>query len=39
MITKKIIDGHKGVIEVASKKESGSTFTIRIPKVLNETDE
>ena len=39
MITKKIIDGHKGVIEVESEKGSGSKFIIRIPKGPNKTDE
>jgi len=32
MITKKIIDEHKGIIEVVSEEGGGSTFTIRIPK-------
>jgi len=31
MITKKIIDEHKGVIEAESKEGAGSTFVIRIP--------
>ena len=39
MITKKIIDGHKGLIEVESEKESGSKFIIRIPKGPTLTDE
>ncbi|UCD32584.1 MAG: hybrid sensor histidine kinase/response regulator [Desulfobacterales bacterium] len=34
MITKKIVDGHKGVIEVESKKSVGSTFIIRLPEKL-----
>ena len=32
MITKKIIDEHNGEIEAESKKGTGSTFVIRIPK-------
>jgi signal transduction histidine kinase len=32
MITKKIIDGHKGLIEVEFEKGGGSKFTIRLPK-------
>ena len=32
MITKKIIDGHRGIIEVESEKGEGSKFTIRIPE-------
>ena len=39
MITKKIIDGHKGLIEVASEKGNGSKFIIRIPKGPTNTDE
>jgi signal transduction histidine kinase len=32
MITKKIIDEHKGEITAESKVGAGSTFMIRIPK-------
>ncbi|MFH1932790.1 MAG: hybrid sensor histidine kinase/response regulator [Pseudomonadota bacterium] len=32
MITKKIVDEHKGVIEVESEKRSGTKFTIRLPE-------
>ena len=32
MITKKIVGGHKGVIEVKSKKGAGSKFIIRLPE-------
>ena len=39
MITKKIIDGHEGLIEVESEKGSGSKFIIRIPKSPTKTDE
>ena len=31
MISKKIIDGHKGVIDVESEENNGSKFMIRIP--------
>ena len=34
MITKKIIDEHKGEITAESKVGAGSTFVIRIPKGL-----
>lgn len=37
MITKKIIDQHKGVIEVVSEEGAGSTFIIRIPEGLTTT--
>jgi len=36
MITKKIIDEHKGEITAESKVGVGSTFVIRIPKGLQE---
>jgi signal transduction histidine kinase len=39
MITKKIIDGHKGVIEFESEKRGGSRFIIRIPKSPTKTNE
>ncbi|MDH3882537.1 MAG: ATP-binding protein [Desulfobacteraceae bacterium] len=32
MITKKIIDEHKGVIKVESKEGAGSKFFIKLPK-------
>lgn len=35
MITKKIIDGHKGIIEVESEKGAGSKFIIRLPEGPN----
>jgi signal transduction histidine kinase len=35
MITKKIVDGHKGVIEVESEKGAGSKFIIRLPEGPN----
>ena len=31
-IVKKIIDDHRGKIEVESEKETGTTFTVRLPK-------
>ena len=31
MLTKKIVDQHRGVIEVTSQKGAGSTFTIKLP--------
>jgi signal transduction histidine kinase len=34
MITKKIVDGHKGVIEVESEKGAGSKFIIKLPEKL-----
>ena len=40
MITKKIIDEHRGEISAESKEGAGSTFVIRIPKGLpNSTNE
>lgn len=39
MIAKKIIDGHKGVIQVESEKGNGSKFIMRIPKSPANTDE
>ena len=30
-ISKSIIEAHSGIIEVASRENSGSTFTIRLP--------
>jgi signal transduction histidine kinase len=39
MITKKIIDGHKGLIEVEFEKGGGSKFTIRLPKGPTKSDE
>jgi signal transduction histidine kinase len=38
MITKKIIDEHKGEIFAESKVGAGSTFVIRIPKGLQKSD-
>jgi signal transduction histidine kinase len=38
MITKKIIDEHKGEITAESKVGAGSTFVIRIPKGLQNSD-
>jgi len=32
MMAKKIIDEHKGVIEVISEKEQGTQFTVRLPE-------
>jgi signal transduction histidine kinase len=32
MITKKIVDEHRGVIEVESDKSSGSKFSIKLPE-------
>jgi signal transduction histidine kinase len=31
MLTKKIVDQHRGVIEVTSQKSAGSTFSIKLP--------
>ena len=31
MLTKKIVDQHRGLIEVTSQKGAGSTFTIKLP--------
>jgi signal transduction histidine kinase len=31
MLTQKIIHQHRGLIEVASRKGAGSTFTIKLP--------
>lgn len=39
MITKKIIDEHKGMIEVQSEKGNGSKFILRIPKDPADIDE
>lgn len=38
MITKKIIDEHRGEIEAESKTGSGSRFIVRIPKGLQDSD-
>ena len=35
MISKKIIDAHKGVIKVESKEDAGSKFSIKLPKMPN----
>jgi signal transduction histidine kinase len=32
MITKKMVDGHKGIIEVESEKGAGSKFIIKLPE-------
>jgi len=39
MLTKKIIDEHKGVIDVIAEKKKGSTFIIRLPKRSRSADE
>ena len=38
-IAKKIVELHKGAIDVSSKVDHGSTFTVRIPLAAKEDDE